>query len=75
VHFKTLVIKEAQIIASRVTLGEFPRAMRLMARGLLHPEHLITDQIPLRDIATAFHKVDQEDPGTIKVVLNVQELQ
>lgn len=75
VHFKTLVIKEAQIIASRVTLGEFPRAMRLMARGLLHPEHLITDQIPLRDIATAFHKVDQEDPSTIKVVLNVQEVQ
>ena len=73
VHFKTLVIKEAKIIASRVTLGEFPRALRLMASGLVHPELLITDHVPLRDIGAAFHKVDQEDPSTIKVVLDVQE--
>lgn len=74
VHFKTLVLKEAQIIASRVTLGEFPRAIRLMAKGLLHPELLVTDQMALRDVATAFEKVDREDPSTIKVVLNVQEV-
>lgn len=74
VHFKTLVIKEAKVIASRVTLGEFPRATRLMARGLLHPELLVTDQIPMRDVATAFEKVDREDPSTIKVVLNVLEV-
>jgi L-gulonate 5-dehydrogenase len=73
VHFKTFVLKEAQIIASRVTLGEFPRAMRLMARGLLHPELLITHQMALRDIRAAFDQVDQEDPSTLKVVLNVQE--
>lgn len=74
VHFKTLVLKEAQIIASRVTLGEFPRAIRLMAKGLLHPELLVTDQMAMRDVAAAFEKVDQEDPSTIKVVLNVQEV-
>jgi 2-desacetyl-2-hydroxyethyl bacteriochlorophyllide A dehydrogenase len=72
VHFKTLVIKEAQIIASRVTCGEFPRALRLMARGLLHPDLLITDQLPLHEIGAAFAKVDREDPCTIKVVLDVQ---
>jgi L-gulonate 5-dehydrogenase len=74
VHFKTLVLKEAQIIASRVTLGEFPRAIRLMAKGLLHPELLVTDQMTMRDITTAFEKVDREDPSTIKVVLNVREM-
>jgi 2-desacetyl-2-hydroxyethyl bacteriochlorophyllide A dehydrogenase len=73
-HFKTLVLKEAQIIASRVTLGEFPRAIRLMDKGLLHPELLVTDQIALRDVAAAFEKVDREDPDTIKVVLDVQEI-
>jgi 2-desacetyl-2-hydroxyethyl bacteriochlorophyllide A dehydrogenase len=73
IHFKTLVMKEAYIIASRVTLGEFSRAIRLLSRGLLHPELLITDQMPLRDIAAAFARVDCEDPGTLKVVLNVQE--
>jgi threonine dehydrogenase-like Zn-dependent dehydrogenase len=72
VHFKTLVLKEAQIIASRVTLGEFPRAIRLMEKGLLHPDLLITDQMAMRDISAAFEKVDAEDPTTIKIVVDVQ---
>jgi threonine dehydrogenase-like Zn-dependent dehydrogenase len=73
VHFKTLVLKEAQIIASRVTHGEFSRAIRLMSKGLLHPELLVTHQLALRDVAAAFSQVDREDPCTIKVVLNVQD--
>lgn len=72
IHFKTLVLKEAQIIASRVTRGEFPRAIRMMEKGLLHPELLVTGQMPLREIATAFNKVDQEDASTIKIVLDVR---
>ena len=73
VHFKTFVIKEAQLIASRVTLGEFPRAIRLLARGLLHPELLITDQMSIGDVTTAFEQLDREEPETLKIVLNVQE--
>jgi L-gulonate 5-dehydrogenase len=72
VHFKTLVIKEGEIIASRVTLGEFPRAIRLLAKGLLHPESLITDKMALRDITAAFHKLDRDEPSTIKIVVDVQ---
>ncbi|MFC1960168.1 zinc-binding dehydrogenase [Chloroflexota bacterium] len=74
VHFKTLVIKEAQIIASRVTLGEFPQAIRLMAKGILHPDLLITHQMPLADITQAFDIVDRDDPSTIKIVLDVQDI-
>jgi L-gulonate 5-dehydrogenase len=74
VHFKTLVIKEAQLIASRVTLGEFPRALRLLGKGLLHPELLITDEIPMRDVAAAFRRLDEEDPRTVKMVLDVQAM-
>ncbi len=74
VHFKTLVLKEAQIIASRVTLGEFPRAIRLLSKGLVHPELLVTEQVPLRDITAAFAKVDRDDPATIKVVMDVQQV-
>jgi 2-desacetyl-2-hydroxyethyl bacteriochlorophyllide A dehydrogenase len=73
VHFKTLVIKEAELIASRVTLGEFPRAIQLMSRGLLHPELLVTHETPVRDVTAAFAQVDREDPATIKVVLDVQQ--
>ena len=71
VHFKTLVLKEAQIIASRVTRGEFPRAIQMMSRGLLHPDMLITDVRPIDDITAAFEQVNQEDPCTIKVVLEI----
>jgi threonine dehydrogenase-like Zn-dependent dehydrogenase len=73
VHFKTLVLKEAEIIASRVTLGEFPQAMRLMSRGLLHPNLLITHQMPLRDAALALKQVDGEDPSTLKVTLDLRQ--
>lgn len=72
VHFKTLVLKEAQIIASRVTLGEFPRAIRMLSKGLLHPELLVTHRLPLRDVDRAFALVDSEDPTAIKVVLDIQ---
>ncbi len=72
VHFKTLVIKEGEIIASRVTLGEFPRAIRLLGKGLLHPDSLITHKTMLRDITAAFDQLDREEPSTIKIVVDVQ---
>jgi L-gulonate 5-dehydrogenase len=73
VRFKTLVLKEAKIIASRVTRGEFPRAIRLLSRGLLHPELLITDRMALREIDAAFAQVDREEGETLKVVLDVRD--
>jgi 2-desacetyl-2-hydroxyethyl bacteriochlorophyllide A dehydrogenase len=73
IYFKAFVLKEAILIGSRVTMGEFPRAIRLMAKGLLHPELLITHQMPMRDVAAAFDKVDREEPETLKIVLNAQE--
>ena len=69
VPFKELVLKEAQIVASRVTAGEFPRAIRMMAKGLLHPELLVTHQSSLRDVSEAFARVDAESPEIIKTVL------
>jgi threonine dehydrogenase-like Zn-dependent dehydrogenase len=45
----------------------------MMSKGLLHPELLITEQRPLREIREAFEKVDREDPETIKVVLDIQD--
>jgi len=71
VPFKTLVLKEAELIASRVTRGEFPRAIRLMSKGLLHPELLISRERPISQAANAFAELDQEPPDTLKVVLKV----
>ena len=46
--------------------------IRLLGKGLLHPELLITDQLPMRDVAHAFQRLDAEDPKMIKMVLDVQ---
>lgn len=73
IHFKTFVLKEAQLIASRVTRGEFPRAIRMMSKGLLHPEWLVTGLMSLHQITEAFAKVDQEDPAVIKMVLSISD--
>ncbi|NWG12189.1 MAG: alcohol dehydrogenase catalytic domain-containing protein [Acidobacteria bacterium] len=73
VHFKTLVLKEGRIIASRVTLGEFSRAIRMLSKELLHPDLLITHRMPLGRIMSAFETVDREEPGTIKIVLDVRD--
>ncbi len=48
--------------------------IRLMDKGVLHPNLLVTNQVPLRDVTAAFARVDQEDPKTIKVVLDVQNV-
>jgi threonine dehydrogenase-like Zn-dependent dehydrogenase len=50
----------------------FPHALRLLAKGLLHPELLITAELPLRQVASAFAAVDRDQADTIKVVLDVQ---
>jgi len=71
VHFKTLVLKEAEIIASRVSAGEFSQALRLMGIGLLHPDLLITHERPIEQVADAFDSVDSESPEVIKIVLGL----
>jgi threonine dehydrogenase-like Zn-dependent dehydrogenase len=72
VHFKTLVLKEAEIIASRVTRGECPRAIALLGSRQLHPDLLITHRSPLGEAGAAFERIDRDEAGTLKVVLRVR---
>jgi threonine dehydrogenase-like Zn-dependent dehydrogenase len=46
----------------------------MMAKGLLHPDLLITHQMPMSDVTRAFEIVDQDQPDTIKIVLDVQDM-
>jgi threonine dehydrogenase-like Zn-dependent dehydrogenase len=73
VPFKALVLKEGRIIGSRTTAGEFTRAVRLMAKGMLHPELLITHRLPLGEVTRAFETLDADEPSTIKIVLDVTD--
>jgi 2-desacetyl-2-hydroxyethyl bacteriochlorophyllide A dehydrogenase len=69
IAFKPFVWKEAEIVASRVSRGEFPRAVRLVAEGRLHPAELITHRMPIGSVQEAFERSDAREKGMIKVLL------
>ncbi len=71
VHWKTLVWKEAELIMSRVTRGEFPRVVALMAAGKFHPELLLSGEYPLAEAPAAFARCDSEPPELVKCLLKI----
>ena len=73
VFWKPFVWKEAEIIASRVTLGEFPRTLRMLERGRLHPELIVTHELPLERVAEAFELMLDPEAGAIKVLLEIPQ--
>ncbi|MFO7900808.1 MAG: alcohol dehydrogenase catalytic domain-containing protein [Planctomycetota bacterium] len=72
--WKPFVLKEAAIVSSRLNLGDMPRAVRMMADGLLHPDEIITHVIRPDEVQRGFEMMEQ-DPGTvIKVVVDMSTL-
>ena len=71
VVFKELIWKEAQIIASRVTHGEFSEVIDQMAQGKLHPEALITKTLAMSEADVAFGMLDQAPGEHLKVLLEL----
>jgi threonine dehydrogenase-like Zn-dependent dehydrogenase len=69
VAWKPLVWKEAEIVASRVSRGEFPRAIALMASHGLPLDRLITHEMDLAEAPEAFRLMDARDSGAIKILL------
>jgi L-gulonate 5-dehydrogenase len=69
--WKPVVWKEAEVITSRVTLGEFPRAIAMMERGLLHPDLLITHTLPLDRVAEAYGVSQDAGADSVKVLVRV----
>ena len=69
VVFKELIWKEARIVASRVSHGEFAEVIDQMDRGNLKPEALITDIIPASQVQEGFHLLETEPEKHLKIVL------
>jgi threonine dehydrogenase-like Zn-dependent dehydrogenase len=72
VFWKEAVYKELQIVGSRVTLGDYPRALALMARHKLHPDLLISKVIDLDDLPRVFHLLEEEPGQYLKVLVKHQ---
>ncbi len=59
IFWKECVYKELQIVGSRVTLGDFPRALRLMESGKFHTELLVSEVLKLTELNKAFQLLEK----------------
>ena len=68
--FKELIWKEAQIITSRVSDGEFSEVLKHLNDGNLNPEALITIVMHGSEIQKAFTLLRKEKEKYLKVLLD-----
>jgi L-gulonate 5-dehydrogenase len=69
VFWKECVFKELQIVGSRVTLGDYPRALQLMELNKFHPELFVSEVFDLKDLDRAFHLLEDKPDQYLKVLV------
>lgn len=70
VLFKELIWKEATIVSSRVSHGEFAEVIRLLDEGKLKPEALISRKMHGSQAQEAFEILERDPAGNLKVLLD-----
>jgi 2-desacetyl-2-hydroxyethyl bacteriochlorophyllide A dehydrogenase len=68
---KELIWKEARIIASRVSHGEFSKAIDALDKGILNPEKMITGILNLEEAQKGFGLLEKEPGKHLKILLKV----
>lgn len=71
VFWKPFVWKEATIVASRVSRGEFPRVVSMIESGLLDPSHIVTHEVPLEYVPDAFRMLAEGKEEALKVIVKI----
>ena len=66
---KELIWKEAKIIASRVSHGEFAETIRNLDAGKLKPDALISDVLPASETQKGFELLEKEPEKHLKILL------
>ncbi len=69
VFWKECVFKELQIVGSRVTLGDYPRALQLMELNKFHPDLLVSEVFDLKHLDRAFHLLEDKPDQYLKVLV------
>lgn len=69
VFWKECVFKELQIVGSRVTLGDYPRALQLMELNKFHPELFVSEVFDLKQLDRAFHLLEDKPDQYLKVLV------
>ena len=68
---RDLIWKEAKIITSRVSHGEYSEAIAHLSRGNLHPELLISEIMPAANIQQAFDLLENNPEKYLKILLKL----
>jgi 2-desacetyl-2-hydroxyethyl bacteriochlorophyllide A dehydrogenase len=68
---KELIWKEARIISSRVSHGEFAKVIEALDKGVLNPDRMITGIFELGDAQKGFEILDREPEKHLKILLRV----
>ena len=68
---KELIWKEAKIVTSRVTHGEFRETINCLKEGILKPDILISKVFPLEDTGKAFTIIEKQPQNYLKVLLKI----
>jgi threonine dehydrogenase-like Zn-dependent dehydrogenase len=68
---KDLIFKEATLVTSRVTHGEFADAIEHLARGDLKPDAMISCELPASRAQEAFHLLDTDPDRYLKILLKI----
>jgi threonine dehydrogenase-like Zn-dependent dehydrogenase len=66
---KELIWKEAKLVASRVSHGEFAEAIENLEQGRLKPQAMISDVLKAEDIQKGFEMLEQEPENHLKIML------
>jgi threonine dehydrogenase-like Zn-dependent dehydrogenase len=69
---KELIWKEAKIIASRVSHGEFSKVIEALDNGSLKPDKMITGILMLEDAQKGFELLEKAPANHLKILLKVQ---
>jgi 2-desacetyl-2-hydroxyethyl bacteriochlorophyllide A dehydrogenase len=68
---KELIWKEAKIIASRVSHGEFSRVIEALDNGTLNPDKMITGIMRIEEAQEGFELLDREPGKHLKILLKL----
>lgn len=71
VLLKELIWKEAKIIASRVSHGEYVETLLALKKGILKPEAIITKEMPIQDLQKAFSILENDKKNHLKIMMSL----
>jgi len=71
VLFKELIWKEAMIVTSRVSHGEFSKVISALGEGTLNPDPMITSTLDISEAQKGFEVLDNNPASQLKILLKL----